>query len=597
MKFYLRNFLLILLIAFGSIFGWLIFISNSNPTKNPSFIANTIYPIARKLIIQNKTETLSNDLIVASPVEQLSVANSKDVYPFTEFKSVSKSRRIRNITCKINGEYKINCLKLINSKETSVYIPFSFIHKYFEIGGKIVNPKSRDEYFEWNHSYSKIFYPDQPYDPANLFLWFGNYNVEFRDRVKCISAIDNVPISTQWFSAGHLYPTQICQYGLSHFNKNLTSPPSERIQLINDGIVSNLNVDLNFVPDSGKKYLIIKDARLDLKHNHTNYLIGQLDLKLEGNASITFVMFHIPTQQLSYVVYSTIDKVFVLQPEDNRITYGLGSKASQKHEWFRLTRDLLVDLFKGNTISDRKRNNYHVLNIQINGTVHIRNLSLLTSAHEEFAMAAGDWLIQNQNAQGGWRIQVDRKLSKGLLVIKKGWHSAMAQGHAISLLTRLYRATNNTKYLESAKKALNIFEIESYKNGVKAILFDKYIWYEEYPTVPSIFVLNGFIYSLFGLYDLSKACQDNICQKSGQFYDEGIRSLESALSIYDSGSGSFYDLRHLSLGIAPNIARWDYHSTHINQLLYLYTITRNDLFKTVADRWIAYMKGHRASHN
>ncbi|OTF73260.1 D-glucuronyl C5-epimerase-like protein, partial [Euroglyphus maynei] len=92
-------------------------------------------------------------------------------------------------------------------------------------------------------------------------------------------------------------------------------------------------------------------------------------------------------------------------------------------------------------------------------------------------------------------------------------------------------------------------------------------------------------------------CQDQICEKAGQFYDEGIRSLESSLSLYDSGSGSFYDLRHLSLGIAPNIARWDYHSTHINQLLYLYTIARNDLFKTVSDRWIAYMKGHRASHN
>ena len=595
MKLYQRNFLLILFIAFGSIFGWLIFISNSSPAKNLSIIASSIHPIARKLI-EDKTETLSNDLIVASPVKQPTVIDSKNVDPLAESRSISKPKRIRSITCKINGEYKINCLKLMSGKETSVYIPFSFIHKYFEIGGKIVNQKSQDEYFEWNHSYSKIFYPDQPYDPADIFLWFGNYNVEFRDRVKCISAIDNVPLSTQWYPAGHLYPTQICQYGLSHFNKNLTSAPSERIQLINDGIVSDFHVDHNFIVDFKKNYLIVKDSRIDLKNNHTNYLIGQLDMKLIGNASITFVMFNIQTQQISYVVYSTIDDVIVIDTEDNQITYGLGSKAF-KRGWFHFTRDLLVDLYKGYFISDRKRNNYYVSYIQIDGTVYIKNLALKTSAHEEFAMAAGDWLMRNQNAQGGWRIQVDRKLSKGLLVIKKGWHSAMAQGHAISLLTRLYRATNNTKYLETAKKALNIFEIESYKNGVKAILFDKYIWYEEYPTVPSIFVLNGFIYSLFGLYDLSKACNDQICQKSSQFYDEGIRSLESALSLYDSGSGSFYDLRHLSLGIAPNLARWDYHSTHINQLLYLYTITRNDLFKTVADRWIAYMKGHRSSHN
>jgi hypothetical protein len=38
--------------------------------------------------------------------------------------------------------------------------------------------------------------------------------------------------------------------------------------------------------------------------------------------------------------------------------------------------------------------------------------------------------------------------------------------------------------------------------GVQNILFDKFIWYEEYPTVPGSFVLNGFIYALVGLYDL-----------------------------------------------------------------------------------------------
>lgn len=29
-------------------------------------------------------------------------------------------------------------------------------------------------------------------------------------------------------------------------------------------------------------------------------------------------------------------------------------------------------------------------------------------------------------------------------------------------------------------------------------------WYEEYPAKPSVFVLNGFIFSLIGLFDISK---------------------------------------------------------------------------------------------
>lgn len=143
----------------------------------------------------------------------------------------------------------------------------------------------------------------------------------------------------------------------------------------------------------------------------------------------------------------------------------------------------------------------------------------------------------------------------------------------------------------------------------------RYVWYEEYPTVPSIFVLNGFIYSLFGLYDLGQVCgsaplqeqmvaekvkeEEDACKRANVLFEEGVRSLEALLALYDSGSGSFYDLRHYSLAgaVAPNVARWDYHSTHINQLLALYSVVRRDVFSSTAHRWIAYMKGHRAPHN
>lgn len=43
--------------------------------------------------------------------------------------------------------------------------------------------------------------------------------------------------------------------------------------------------------------------------------------------------------------------------------------------------------------------------------------------------------------------------------------------------------------------------------GVVNRLFDKIVWYEEYPTTPGLFVLNGFIYSLIGLYDLYETAQ------------------------------------------------------------------------------------------
>jgi heparosan-N-sulfate-glucuronate 5-epimerase len=46
------------------------------------------------------------------------------------------------------------------------------------------------ERFEWSHSYSKVYYPMGKYDPHGVFMYFENYNVEVRDRVKCVSATE-----------------------------------------------------------------------------------------------------------------------------------------------------------------------------------------------------------------------------------------------------------------------------------------------------------------------------------------------------------------------------------------------------------------------
>lgn len=60
--------------------------------------------------------------------------------------------------------------------------------------------------------------------------------------------------------------------------------------------------------------------------------------------------------------------------------------------------------------------------------------------------------------------------------------------------------------------------------------------------------------------------------------------------------------RHVTMvGEAPKIARWDYHSCHVNQLYTLASATRDteirDILLTVAERWRGYMIGNVASHN
>lgn len=121
--------------------------------------------------------------------------------------------------------------------------------------------------------------------------------------------------------------------------------------------------------------------------------------------------------------------------------------------------------------------------------------------------------------------------------------------------------------------------------------------YEEYPTSPPSFVLNGFIYALLGLYDLRVIAGPTQGAEAKILYDQGMDSLKKMLPLFDTGTGSIYDLRHFTLGVTPNIARWDYHATHVNQLLLLAGLEKESIFASTAHRWEEYMQGKKAPHN
>ena len=52
--------------------------------------------------------------------------------------------------------------------------------------GKVVEDNGAER-FDWKHSYSKIYPQQEKYTPEGVFMSFEHYNVEVRDRVKCIS--------------------------------------------------------------------------------------------------------------------------------------------------------------------------------------------------------------------------------------------------------------------------------------------------------------------------------------------------------------------------------------------------------------------------
>ena len=335
------------------------------------------------------------------------------------------------------------------------------------------------------------------------------------------------------------------------------------------------------------RYILSFDFRFITNGSFTVYV------KPKGKRPETFA--------IHYVCSNTVIVV-----EGNHIYYGIGDR----QHWSRITRDLAIDFHKGLSLknSDTQLNGHkkksshaplhRILRLEIHGQGQIDNITLSATAHLAQFYYAANWLVLNQDDKGGWPNMVTRKLSGGVLSLDPGWYSAMAQGHAMSLLIRAYLRTGNNKYKKSAVKATQLFKVPSKDGGILARFMDKYDWYEEYPTVPSSYVLNGFIYALIGLYDLKTVCTGNDGEHASQLYNSGIQTLRAMLPLYDTGSGSVYDLRHLSLSIAPILARWDYHATHINQLLLLATIEDNPhIFSTTAQRWIDYMKGKRAPHN
>lgn len=62
---------------------------------------------------------------------------------------------------------------------------------FLQVYGKIEDYDGYER-FEWQHSYSKVFPPKEKYSPDGVFMSFEHYNVEVRDRVKCISGMEGM---------------------------------------------------------------------------------------------------------------------------------------------------------------------------------------------------------------------------------------------------------------------------------------------------------------------------------------------------------------------------------------------------------------------
>jgi heparosan-N-sulfate-glucuronate 5-epimerase len=199
------------------------------------------------------------------------------------------------------------------------------------------------------------------------------------------------------------------------------------------------------------------------------------------------------------------------------------------------------------------------------------------------ALEAGRYLVDDMQEggalDGAWQHQLAMPHTYEL---RPPWISAMAQGEGASLLVRLHDATGEEAFAAAARRALKPLSIPVAKGGVRAFLGGG-PFFEEYPTEPPSFVLNGGIFAMWGVYDVGLGLGE-----SGALQDfrDAVEALASNIERWDTGYWSLYDLfPHPAL---PNVASSAYHALHIAQLHAMHRIAPRPELEAAADRFEGY---------
>ena len=142
-----------------------------------------------------------------------------------------------------------------------------------------------------------------------------------------------------------------------------------------------------------------------------------------------------------------------------------------------------------------------------------------------------EWLIghavRRDDGAVVWPYTVE--VEEGYCLLKPPWICAMAQGLAISLLIRGHRLTGRPELLDLCHGATRVFE-KSLEDGGVRTLEDGYALYEEYPGYPLPRVLDGFLFSLLGLYDLVTQTD---APRVLQLFNEGVAGLRHTLEFWN----------------------------------------------------------------
>ena len=190
-----------------------------------------------------------------------------------------------------------------------------------------------------------------------------------------------------------------------------------------------------------------------------------------------------------------------------------------------------------------------------------------------------DWMVTKRSEVEGticWKQHFDNP-SYGL---KAPWSSCLIQGRMLSNLSRAFQLTSQGKYLDCAHKVYKFLHLDVNNGGVKAYDLHHNLWFEEYPSKKPSFVLNGFIFTLFGLHDYYRVSGIEEVRKC---INMCIKTLKNSLRVYDNGYWTIYDQYWKSL------TSFHYHvDIHSLQMEALYKMTHDSFFEELYLQWTGY---------
>ncbi len=198
---------------------------------------------------------------------------------------------------------------------------------------------------------------------------------------------------------------------------------------------------------------------------------------------------------------------------------------------------------------------------------------LFLKTHDEIyknkLLACADWAVENQQPNGSWVTFTYRNPEHP--------YSSMAQGEGISMLIRAHIETADSKYMDAVNKAKDFMLKPINEGGTTSYDNDNVIFYE-YTDSP--IVLNGWIFSLWGLYDYFKYTRD---EEAEEILEQTLDALKKKLPCFDIKYWSKYE-------DGKRVCSPFYHKLHVAQLSVMYDLFGDEIYKEYAEKWDKYQK-------